>query len=181
MHTQNCQHQPVKYLLLASSNFFSCYCQKYLFKIIIKKKKQCRDFSDFQSLMPPSSRFGWTSVLASIAHMQAHQSLGVWAGTCGDTREAHFQLPLSAAEPSETQGIRLPFKPSPGTGVGAGPKSKAMKLLRKLTSTTEQFHLIEIIYCISYLAFIFFLPFKHTGMKEVSNPQVFCPSLQAGL
>lgn len=137
MCTQNCINLLDIYCLPTGFWVFSVIAENP--SAIGKKKKkpklicQWGDFSDSRRvwcLMPPPSRFGWASVLACTAHMQAHQFPGMHAGTCGDTGEAHCQLlPLWAQQ--NLVGARAAgwhSDASPGTGVGAGPHSKATKL-----------------------------------------------------
>lgn len=79
---------------------------------------------------------------------------------------------LIAAQLGGGWGIRLPLNCQPGTGTGAGTphNSKAIKLLTELTGTTEQFSLEEIISCISYVVFIFFLSLKHRRNENLKTP-----------
>lgn len=128
--------------------------------------------------MPPPFPFGWASVRASTAHMQAHQSLGVRAGTWGDPAGGgSFPAPSSPPQQNSVGAgaSGCHSNASPGTGVGAGPNSKATELLTKVTGTTEQFSLEDMIYCINYAVFIFFFPFKHRSNERSIKIPSFLP------
>lgn len=87
---------------------------------------------------------------------------------------------ISSSHPAQQNPVRAGASgchpnTSPSTGVGTGPNSKATQLLTKPTSTTKQFSLEEMIYCISYVVFIFFLPFHHRRNERSIENASFLP------
>lgn len=122
--------------------------------------------------MPTPSRFGWASLLASAARTQAPRSLGVCEGICGGHGEVNIQLPRRTQGGPGGAGAAIPT-PTPGSS--AGLRSKAPELLTKLTGTTEQCSLEDMICRISYLVLILLLPFKYRRNERRIKIPSFLP------
>lgn len=167
------------------TGFSSCYWRKCLFK----RKKipdilicQSGDFSDLRSVTFFCHQ--WPGLAGLLSWQVLHACKHICPQMCQQALVTQRRLiPSSHWVQHNSLGprISIPFKHHTEHGCSVGSHSKATQLLTKLKALLNSSSWgNDLLYQLCGIYFYFYL-LNTGGMKEVSNPRVFCSSVQAVL